>query len=149
MKKIIKYKDSPVNIIHIVYGDEVISFNLMEEARIDENKIEEQIKNQPSKYAFVSMLHKKMMAEFESCKQRRKALYGRLFLRAKRGEGGARGLSDEAAKAKVESNPKYVKLTQKCIDVRRQADELFSCVRVMEMTSNLMQTLSSNLRRER
>jgi hypothetical protein len=149
MKRIKKYISSPLNVLHIVYGEEVVSFNLAEEARIDENKIEDEIKNQPSNYAFVSMLHKKMMAEFERLKQRRKAMYGRLFLSAKKGTGTGRGLSDEAAKAKVESNKKYIKLTQRCIDTREMADKLYSATRVFEMRANMMQTLSSNLRKER
>lgn len=150
MGKLSKYYSSTINIISVRYGEEDIRINIARESRINEDTIEEEIKKQPSSYAFLSMLHKRLLTKFELLKLSRKSLYGRLLAEAKKRTGpSGRPLSDNDAKAWVECHKKYIKASEGCIMARDKADQLFSAVRAFEQRAALLQTLSSNLRRER
>lgn len=149
MNPIRKYRRSPINIITIKYGEELISIDMSKALLILESTIEEEIKTQPSYYFFIASLHKKLLTRLEYLKVRRKAVFAQLLEKAreKRGPSG-RYLSDTDAKAMVDKNKKYIRISERCIEARDQADQLYSAVRAFEMRANLMQTLSSNLRKQ-
>lgn len=150
MHPISKYKGSPINIISVRYGKEDIKINLARATKITENGLEVEIKNQPSHYAFLIMLHKKLLTEFELAKLHRKAVYGNLYAQAKDRKGNnGRYLSETNIKVWVESHKKYIRASELCIRTRDHADQLFAAVRSFEMRANFLQTLSANLRKER
>lgn len=60
-----------------------------------------------------------------------------------------RPLSDTQAEKWVRANKKYIAASENCIYARDQADQVLAAVRAFEMRAALMQTLSSNLRKER
>jgi hypothetical protein len=141
------YGDLKVNNISIVYDGEKIRFNLFEEVSINENRLDQEIKSQPSLYAFLILIQKKLNTRFEGLKQERKKLYGQLFLRAKQRSHAGRPYNDEMAKAWVESHKKYVTITSNCIKAKDEADVLYAAVRAFEQRKDLIQTLSSNNRK--
>lgn len=149
MNPIRKYRKSPINTITIKYGEELISIDMAKALLILESTMEEEIKTQPSYYFFISALHKKLLTTFERLKVRRKQVFAQLLEKArnKRGPSG-RYLSDTDAKAVVEKNKKFIRTCERCIEARDQADQLYSAVRAFEMRANLLQTLSSNLRKQ-
>ena len=133
--------------ININYGGKRIRFNLFQELRISEAIINEEIQNQPTHYAFISVLQKKLQTRFEELKQERKRVYSELYLRGKRKKTNNRPYSDEMCKAYVEVHPRYRKITDECIKARDDADILYSCVMAFIQKANLLQTLSSNNRK--
>lgn len=148
--KLSNYRKSDINIIDITYGGKRFRFNIWEEVKITEANVESEIKGQASRYAFVFTLHKKLLAKFETKKHERKAAFGRLLSQAKsKVQKNGRPYTDDAAKGWVESHKEYVGLTRECIQIREQADVLLGCVRAFEQRKDLIQTLSSNLRKER
>lgn len=150
MKRLSNYRKSSINHVHINYGGKVFEFNIYEEAKISEEAIEREITTQPSKYALLFILHKKLLAKFETLKQNRKGLYGRLLGVAKtRTSSNGRPLTDKGSEAWVEAHKKYKKATEDCIKAKTDADILQGCVRAFEQRKDLMQTLSSNIRKER
>jgi hypothetical protein len=150
MKRLIRYKTSQVNQINIRYGKEVIKFNLFAEVRIIESQLEKELKYQPSYYGFLLLLHKQLMAEFEKLKHERKRVHGLLYLNAKdRKATNGRFHSDEGAKAYADSHKRFLRISTQCIKVREDADKIYACVRAFEQRKDLMQTLSSNIRKER
>lgn len=150
MNDISKYRSSPINVINLRYGKETITINLARATKISESNLENEIKKQPSYYAFLSMLHKRLLTQFELAKLARKKEYGRLYAIAKDRKGSnGRYLSESAIKVWIESHKKYVSKSETCIHLRDNADQLFTAVRAFEMRANLMQTFSSNLRKER
>jgi len=150
MGKIQKYYKSSINILSIQYGKEHITLNIAQEAKIKEDNIEDEIKRQPASYAFLFMLHKKLLTEFERLKLRRKSIYGILLAEAKRRTNSAgRPLSDNDAKAWVESHRKYIRISERCIEARDQADQVQAAVKSFEQKKDLIQSLSANLRNER
>lgn len=149
MNPLSKYRNSPINIISIRYGKEDIIFNIAKAAKIDEDNIEAEIKGQPSHYAFLFVLHKRLLTKFEELKLRRGSIYGELLARAKeRKNVYGRPLSDTASDKWIKSHKKYLRISEACIKARDEADQLLGAVRAFEMRANLMQTLSSNLRKQ-
>ena len=62
MKNLKKYSNSSSLMnIKIKYGEEIFKFNLKEELEINEDKINSELKEQPSIYGFLTLLHKKLM----------------------------------------------------------------------------------------
>lgn len=150
MKRLTYYKVSKLNTLNINYGGEKIRINLWRELRITPESIDVEIKNQPSSYGFLLLLHKKLLAAFEEAKLQRGRTYGRLFLSSKGKTGKNNRLySEEACKAYAECHPSFVEASQRCIEIRRSADEVYAAVRAFEQRKDLMQTLSSNQRKEK
>lgn len=149
MKRLFAYKGSPILNVRIKYGKELVSFNLGAELKIDENKINHQLKTQPTYYGFCLMLHKKLVTRFEEAKMIRKKVYGRLFLYAKENKKmNGRPYSDDAAQLYVESHAKYINATKDCIKTKDDADALYTCIKAFEQRAFLLQSLSANNRRE-
>lgn len=145
-----KYKGSDINKIDITYGGKRFCFNIWEEAKITEEGIDAEIKGQSSRYAFLFVLHKKLLARFETLKHERKSIYGSLLSQAKsKVQTNGRPYTDDAAKGWVDGQKAFKKITQECIKAREDADILLGCVRAFEFRKDLIQTLSSNLRKER
>ena len=64
--------------IRIHYGDEKFKFNLYEELVVNENKINSELKEQPSAYSFNSMLKKKLIRRMKDREKEKEKIYGRL-----------------------------------------------------------------------
>lgn len=151
MSRIISHRKSGVLQVHIKYGKEVIKFNLWQELRIDEDKLNSELTKQANKYGFLLMLHKKLLTQFEELKVNRKEVFGRLFSEAKKSivKATGRPMSDDTAKIWVEAHKDYTHITRQCIKAKDDADAIFACVRAFEQRKDLIQSLSSNIRNER
>lgn len=145
-----RFKNSRLSQIKIKYGNEVHRFNLIDITLITEHTIERELKRQPSYYGFCLLLHKKLTTSYEELKQDRKRLYGKLYLRAKENlkSNSGRGYSDEAARAYTLCHKEYVELTKACIKAKDDADTVYSVIKALEQRKDLMQTISSNKRKE-
>ena len=148
MKRLIKYRKSEVNQISIRYKNEDFEFSLWQELSIDEDNIEKELKTQPSYYGFLLLLQKKLNTRFEDFKRRRRKVYGKLLLRAKSQKVGSRFMNDETARAWVESHPQFDKITKLCIKAKDDADTIYAAVQGFQQRKDLLQTLSSNRRKE-
>lgn len=134
--------------IRIKYGGEVFKFNLFEELSINEKILDKEIKEQPSYYGFLFMLHKKLKTRFETLKQDRIRLEAELFLQYKNEkQPNGRPLNDEMAKASVLIDKEYVRLTNLCIKAKDDEDSIYACVQAFSQRKDLIQTLSSNNRK--
>lgn len=133
--------------ININYGGKKIAFNLFDELRIDEDAISRELQQQPTHFAFVSMLQKKCQTRFEQLRQERKKLFGELYLHAKKKTHQNRPYSDDMCRAYVESHRRYRKITTECIKAKDDADILYSCVSGFLQKKDLLQTISSNNRK--
>jgi len=146
-KKLAEYNKSPINNIRIIYGGEIIEFNLYSEVKINEAILDREIKDQPSYYAFLAMLHKKLTTQFEELKMQRKKEAGKLYLKAKNKTHNGRPYNDDMCKAYVESHKLFINITTKCIKAKDDADMVFAAVMAFTQRKDLMQTLSSNNRK--
>lgn len=148
MSKLSDYKTSRLNRITIKWEGETIKFNLFDELKISEAALMKEIKVQPSYYSFLLMLHKKLLTKFEDLKVQRETRYYTAFLQAKEEKNAGRPLNDDVCKARAKTDKEYQILTKACIKVKDDADAIYSCVKGFEQRKDLLQTLSSNIRKE-
>lgn len=139
---------SKIPYIRIKYGEELLKFNLFDELRINENLLDKEVKDQPGYYGFLLLLHKKLLTRFETLKNERVKIKAQLFVKYKEKIGnGGRPLNDETVKAMVDKDKKFQEITEQCIKARDDADTIYACVRSFEQRKDLIQTLSSNNRK--
>lgn len=150
MSKLKEYQKSKVNRIKIQYGKETFEFNLFEELKINETIIDRELKEQPSHYGFILLLQKKLTTRFEDLKLERKKIWGELTIKAKSKmqQNTQRPYTDDMCKAWVESHKLYILASQNCIRAKDDADSIFACVKAFEQRKDLLQTISSNRRKE-
>ena len=149
-KKLVQYAlKSGLMEINISYGKEDFSFNLSTELAIDEERINHEAQVQPSSYAFLNMLHKKLIRASKEAEKKLEKKHAQLFLKYKQEKDSDthRSLSNDAAKAKILHNPAYDQLWDDFIEAEHQATVLEVCVKAFEQRVNLIQTLSANLRK--
>lgn len=148
-KKLIQYAlKSNLMGVNISYGKEDFSFNLNAELAIDENIINREVKEQPSSYAFLNMLYKKLIRAFKEAEKKMERKYSQLFLKYKQEkEDSGRSLNNDSVKAKINIDPVYNELWNEFIEAEHQAMVLEVCVKAFEQRVNLIQTLSANLRK--
>ena len=141
-------KESKLKVITVRYGEETFKFNLFRDLKISIHSIQKEISEQPSNYAFALLLHKKLVTRFMELKEERKSLGARLYMEAKNTLVSGRAPSDDYCNAKKESNKKYRMLTQACIISKDAADTLFALIKGFEQRKDLLQTISSNNRKQ-
>lgn len=133
------------------YGGEKIKFNLTDELRIDEARINEELKTQPSYYGFLLVLMNKLERNRNDKKAEVNRLKSKLFIKYK-GEIDPqtnRVLSNDLADAKTEVNKKYQETLKKYYKVEEDWSIIKSCVEAFQQRSHLIQSLSANVRNER
>ena len=137
--------------ITISYGTETFDFNLFKELVIDENKIDSEIKEQPSAYAFLGMLHKKLIRVMKDKEKEAEKKYWALFLLYKSQTDSATGkpFSNDVAEAKATKNSEYQEKLQAYFDAELNCNIIETCVKSFEQRYSLIQTLSANIRKSR
>jgi len=150
MKRIKKYAStSSLMDVKITYGEETFEFNLFEELVVNENKINQEIKEQPSSFAFLAMLHKKLLRVSKDKKAEMEKAYARAYMqyKTKIDPETQRLYPKESAKELATKSPIY----QQAIKKYHQAEEdwgvMDACVRGFEQRKDLIQTLSANIRK--
>ena len=141
--------------VNIVFNGETIKFNLNDELKISETRMANELKEQPSIYAYISILHKKLIIQHESFEVKLSKMYGKLFNNykasktSKHYEQTHRPPSDDVCKNYVLGATDYVDLQKKVLKAKEDMLTLGSIVRRFEQRADLIQTLSANMRKER
>lgn len=150
-KLITQARNSSLMDIRIVYGKEEITFNLFEEVVVDENKINQEIKNQPSVYAYLNMLYKKLIRVAKSREKEMEKRYANLFVKYKNTLDPLtnRPYNNDIAEERVKKNTIYQKLEREFLDAEHNASILEVCVKAFEQRYSLIQTLSANIRKSK
>jgi len=136
--------------IEIIYGDEFIHFNLYQELAVNESRLNEEIKEQPSHFAFISMIAAMLSTEVARKQGQVDKRYARIFAKEKQtiDDTTERATSKELADALVINNRSYQKLLKQLIELKNQSKIAEICVKAFDQRSFLIQTLSANLRKE-
>jgi len=142
---------SPLMEINLTIGDEHIKFNLHTEIKIRDSIMHKGLKNQPSHYGFLTMLHKNLVKTLMEAKVKEKKAFAHAYLTHKKkiNTETNRPNSDDVAKQKAERDIRYIKSQKSVISIQYDASRIESCVRAFEMKKDILQTLSANLRKER
>jgi hypothetical protein len=136
--------------IEIEYDDEVIKFNLNQELQIKEVNINQDLKNQPAIYSFVSMLHKKMLKAKADKQNELEKAYARSYINIKSAldPNTNRPYSNDTAKEQAILDIKYQRLLKSYNNISDKVNVLEVCVKSFEQKAFLIQTISANLRKE-
>lgn len=155
MARIIDHaRSSKLMVIDITYGSERYIFNLANELKIDEVTVNRELKNQPTSYSFICMLHEKLIHRFELLENLVEKRYNQLYVKYKSDtrttyytENG-KFPSDDLCKAMCIKNKDYQNLIKKMLTIKNQRDIIKTAVRGFEQRSFLIQTLSANIRKQ-
>lgn len=151
-EKLSKYiQGSDLMNISITYGTEKLKFNMFEELQINENTINSQIKEQPSVYAYIGMLHKKLLRASSEQEKKAERAFAKAYIRIKAEIDPTtnRVHADKLAKEKAEVDIRYKKSYSEYLGMKEQAETIGICLKSFEQRSNLIQTIAANLRKER
>lgn len=136
--------------ITINWEKQRFKFNLHQELIISEEKINKEVTEQPSSYAFINMLWKKLVLKAEEAKINWEKVESKEYIRYKKKVNADtnRPYSDDFARA----SSKASSLTGNAYDEYRKAKNesnmLETCVKAFEMRASLIQTLAANQRSE-
>lgn len=135
--------------IRIIYKNEEFHFNLFEELTISEDRINSEIKDQPSAYAFLAMLQKKLWRKEKDLEKEMEKKFSELFTRYKQetNEATGRVYDKEYAYHIANKHPAYQKKIQAWLDAKDDTDTLLTCVEAFFQRANLIQSLSANIRK--
>lgn len=138
--------------ISIQIGEkEKYNFNLYKEIKIKESEVKRELANNPSSYAFLTMLHKDLVKKLSELKVSETKAYAKAYIKYKgeTNKGTGRPNPDDLAKQKAELDIAYIKSQRAVIDMSHNVGIIESCVRAFEQRASLLQTLSANARKER
>jgi len=135
--------------ITIRYDGQDISFNLYAETIVDENQINREIQEQPSIYAFLGMLHKKLIRKAQDKKREMEKTYAEVYIKSKEkiDENTGRVTSHDLAKEKAIVSTRYQKSILHYQTAQHEANIIEVCVTTFEQRQQLIQTLSANIRK--
>jgi len=152
MKQLLKYAaNSQLMEISIIHNGEKFGFNLFKEIEINDVKITRELRDQPSSYSFLTVLHKSLIKKLGEAKIKEKKAYASAYIKAKRqiNPETSRPNSDDLAKQKAELAPDYLLAQQKVIDIQYNTNRIEAAVKAFEQRASILQTLSANRRAER
>lgn len=143
-------KSSKLMQITINYGDETYSFNLNDELIVTEETVNREIKIQSNSYAFISMLHKKLLINKDKAEKEMEKRFSDIFIKYKEKINPVtqRPYDKEYVTHIANANPGYQKRKDDFIEAKHQYETIGTCVKAFEQRAFLIQTLSANIRKE-
>ena len=131
--------------LKVKFNGKTYIFDLEKELNITSSIVNKQIESNPSRYGLISLIkneyiHKRDKAEIEKDKA-----YSRAYVSIR--DSNPRVTHDHAAH-KANLNPKFIILNEKYLKVKSKASDLIDICKALEMRSSLLQTISSNKRKE-
>lgn len=135
--------------VSIKYGKDRIRFNLYEELMVNENRINEEIANQPTHYAFLSMLLVKLKRSMLDKKAQLDKIEKKLFLEFKQeiDRSTGRPFSNDMAESSVVQTSSYKEALDSYLKAEEDHDTIKVAVESFSQRTSLIQTLSANIRK--
>lgn len=136
--------------IKLKYNGETFKFNLYEELSINPEKINHELKEQPSYYSFLLLLQSKLLVLKEDKEREMEKAYAKEYsnLAVKINPQTNRVFSDKLAKELSIATERYQKANIEYLTAKNDYGIIQSAVKGFEQRFSLIQTLSANLRRE-
>jgi hypothetical protein len=143
-------KKSDLMNISLIFKSEEFNFNLYEELAIDIDKINTEIKQQPSSYAFLSLLQKKLFKLMKISEGKKDKAYSDIYnkYKEKLNPQTQRPYDKDYASHIANAHPKHQLTLKEYYKVKDDYDTICTCVVAFEQRANLIQTLSANIRKE-
>lgn len=149
LKKILR--KSSVTDIRIKYKDENINFNLVDELKIDEFKINQEITEQPSYYGFLSLLAVKLKRTLADNKAKLEKHKGTLFVEYKSEYDPLtnKPYSNDYIESLIIKNSEYQQYLKAYNKAEEEYGIISSAVESFQQRATLLQSLSANIRKDK
>lgn len=131
--------------ISVKYKGKIITINITKELAIDENILNNQLKNTPSSYAFLCLLRDKYIKRRDLLEREKNFAYSSAWLFYK--ESDSR-LNNDTVTNKALTNKKYISLEKRYLRLVDKTNRLISICKAYESRERILQTLSANLRKQ-
>lgn len=135
--------------VNIQYGKEIIKFDLTDELTISESNINRELKEQPTHYGFLTMLQTKLLTYKEYMEAKADKIYASKYLKACETKNPKTGkpYADKTASQMAKANENYVEAVKAAIKAKEDYNIITSCVKSFEQRSEIIRTLSANVRK--
>lgn len=146
MKEIPSYFESGIDNVLIKHGRDTFSFSLLEELKIDENEIDGELKDQPSYFAFISILHVKLQKKRREIDFDLKTIKSRVWKEFKNKVNRQTGkpYSNDYVETQVHEDRKFKELSNKLIKVLHDLEMIEVCVEAFKQRSFVLLNLNNN-----
>ena len=152
MGKIQKYASrSTLMDITIELGQETFKFNLNEELAVTEASVQREILEQASSYAFVGMLHKKLLKVVADRTLEVQKTWAKSYTwyKGEVNDDTGKPYSDDYAKQLANLDKDYLAAVEALNNITEKAGVLGICVKAFEARKDLIQTISANIRKDK
>lgn len=148
IKKLMDSTD--IMVIVLKYDGEKIKIDLRQELKVNENRINKEIKDQPSYYGFLCMLRNKLKRVMDDKEFQMKKAYSKKFCYYKEQTNPhtQRVNNDDLAKQLTIKSTSYGKAVNAFNEAEYNYNTVKDAVESFDQRSSLIQTLSANLRGE-
>lgn len=146
MVKISKYFDSGLDKIIIKHGGNTFTFSLIEELKIDDSDVSGELQEQPSHFAFLSLLKvklekKKREIEFD-LKTQSSNVYKHYKDAINRNTG--KPYSNDYIESQIHIDSKYNELSKSLIKILHDLETMEVCVESFKQRSFILLNLNNN-----
>lgn len=139
---------SKLTVISFVFEGERISFNLLDETRINEDNVDREIANHITPYSFLLKLQAELAKKLKIEEIELDSLKAKLYSFYKRKTENGRPPSNDLVGMMVAKNAKYIKKAMKIAEYEHSKSIIAASIRAFETRKDLLQTLSANRRKE-
>jgi len=136
-------------IITIRFGSETYRGNYFEDLTIDEARINEMLRTQPSRYVFWSKMVAMAKAIVEQKKLELERYTSQLYTYLRReSERTGKKETEATLQAKIHLDPKTQQLQNELVSVRLKLDHLYAIKEAFSQRTQMLMSLAANLREE-
>ena len=143
--KATKIKEISDDEITVSYRGKIYTINITQELAIDENILNQQLKNIPSNYAFLCLLRDNLIKKRDTLEREKNIAYSKAWLFYKESDNR---LNNDTANHKAMVNPKYLSIEERYLKAVHKANKFISICRAYESRERIIQTLSANIRKQ-
>lgn len=139
-------KNKPnLGVITVKLKGKPITIDLSEELSINENLIDSQLRNSPSKYFIFAQLRDKYIRKRDDLSREKEEAYSKAWLFFK--DSNDR-LNNEYVSHKANTTPKYVSICKRYNKIVEKTNLFISICKAYESRENILRTISANLRKQ-
>lgn len=133
------------NLLKIKFDGEDYLLDLGKELQISETKINSLIADNPANYGLLLQAKSTAVAKRDQLEREKDKIFSQIYISVVDSNPKA---TKEYATHKANANTKYQVANDKFLKAKEYADRLISVCKALEMKAQLLQTFSSNIRKE-
>lgn len=136
-------KDFKDDTIKLKYKGSIITINITKELQISTNQLNNELKESPSNYAFLCLIRDEYLYKRDLLEKEKDQAYAESWIFYKE----SNNLVNDMVDKKALTNANFVRKNEKYLKAVYKANQLISICRAYESREKLLQTVSSNMRK--